>query len=171
MNSLDVYNKINQNEFSLSIQKDTFLIENNIINFSLYKSKISELAYRNWKKGIACGVVILDTKNWILKGISKKNESSCIILKPFEVIIFKLGSEMDIDDEELLIANENVSNIRSMFNIDEIIFLNNKAFWIEKYYQSTNNNINFLRDKYLELLIFEQLNSVSLFNSIQKRYL
>ncbi|MFF2875917.1 hypothetical protein ACFVR2_06290 [Gottfriedia sp. NPDC057991] len=169
MDNLEVYNKKNQNKSSLSIRKDTCLIEKNNINFSLYKSEIGELAYRNWKKDVACGVVILDTQNWILKGISKKKESSFIILNSFEVVLFKLSSEMDIEDEELLVTKESVSNIRSTFNIDEVIFLNNKLFWIEKYYQLTNNNIKFLRDKYLELLIFEQLNSGPLFNLIQKK--
>ena len=112
---------------------------------------VLELAYNNWALDYAKGVVAFNLTNGELIGYSLKDAHNRT-RNDYEIIIFELDANVDVEDVTVLMGNIGVRAVRTFFEIDDETFSNNMVFWTETYLRFHNLTIKSIRDRFLKVL-------------------
>ena len=112
---------------------------------------VVELAYNNWTLDHAKGVVAFNLTNGELIGYSVSNETNRQE-SDYEIIIFELDANVDVEDVTVLMGNIGVRAVRTFFEIDDETFSKNMLFWTECYLRFHNLTIQAIRKRFLKVL-------------------
>lgn len=127
------------------------LAENIIHNIRI--KEVTDLAYKNWSKDKATGVVALDLTTGKLVGFSKTHASCSKSYSDFDIVLFELDANVDVNDEIVLLgSNERVIGIKEFFKIDDETFSANAYKWTERYLQQNNCSMKSLRYRFIKML-------------------
>ncbi|PGL67978.1 hypothetical protein [Bacillus sp. AFS055030] len=130
------------------------LIERKLADHLIFNVRIKdviELAYNNWVLDYAKGVVAFNLTNGELVGYSLTGTNNRTD-NDYEVIIFELDANVDVEDVTVLLGNIGVRAVRTFFGIDDETFSNNMVFWTETYLRFHNLSIKSIRNRFLKVL-------------------